>query len=457
MKITGTIVAAAALLTFASSASAAEWKAGVAKTVITPGKPTWMAGYATRNHPGGPGKVTDLWCKAFAVEDAGGKRVVFITLDLCGIDRDLSNRIRDRLNSDHHLGRESIAIACSHTHSGPMVGNNLRGMNLLDADQQSRVNEFTAELEEKVVATAGESIKSLAPAKFAWTVGKATFAVNRRENPEAKVPELREKGMLKGPADHELPVLTVTSTEGKLQAIVFGYACHGTTTAMYDWSGDWTGVASVELEKNHPGATAFAWLGCAGDQNPLPRKTYKLLNEYGHQAASAVESAMSSNSLKPIDAAGELKMSYSEIDLPFDTLPTKQHFEEELKSDDKFKANRAKIMLAKLEKEGQLPPHYPYPVEVWKLGKTGPTWVLLGGEVTVDYSLRLKKELGPETTWVGAYTNDVMAYIPSLRVLKEGRYEGVDSMVYYALPTKWGPQVEELIVKEVHRQVEELK
>ena len=28
-------------------------------------------------------------------------------------------------------------------------------------------------------------------------------------------------------------------------------------------------------------------------------------------------------------------------------------------------------------------------------------------------------------------------------------------MVYYCLPTKWSPAIEEMIVKEVHRQAEE--
>jgi hypothetical protein len=44
-----------------------------------------------------------------------------------------------------------------------------------------------------------------------------------------------------------------------------------------------------------------------------------------------------------------------------------------------------------------------------------------------------------------------MAYIPSLRVLKEGGYEGGGAIVYYGLPSPWGPPVEEQIVAEVHR------
>jgi neutral ceramidase len=271
------------------------------------------------------------------------------------------------------------------------------------------------------------------------------------------VPALREQGALKGPVDHDLPVLRVSGeADGKPLAIVFGYACHATTTSLYEWSGDWPGVAAMDVEKAHPGATAMCWIGCGGDQNPLPRRTYERLNEYGRHAASAVEKALTSGTSTAVAPSASLALSYGEIDLPFAALPTKAQLEANAESGNKFEANRARILLARLERDGRLSPHYPYPVQVWQLGP-GLTWVFLGGEVVVDYSLRLKKELGPDRTWVAAYANDVMAYIPSLRVLNEGRYEGAESMVYYALPTTWAPQVEEMIVKEVHRQVAETR
>jgi hypothetical protein len=103
-----------------------------------------------------------------------------------------------------------------------------------------------------------------------------------------------------------------------------------------------------------------------------------------------------------------------------------------------------------------LSPTYPYPVQTWKLGGVdsagGVSWLFLGGEVVVDFPLRLKGELAGTKTWVGGYTNDVMAYIPSRRVLLEGGYEGGGAMVYYGLPTTWSDQVETLIVAEVLRQ-----
>ena len=108
-------------------------------------------------------------------------------------------------------------------------------------------------------------------------------------------------------------------------------------------------------------------------------------------------------------------------------------------------------MLKKLE-AGPIPDRYRhYTVQVWQFGDQL-TWVALGGEVVVDYNLRLKKELARRPLWITGYANDVMAYIPSARVLKEGGYEGATAMIIYGLPSVWGPKVEDLIVEEVRRQ-----
>ena len=147
----------------ARSASAAEWKAGVGRAVITPTTPMWMSGYASRDRPA-EGKLHDLWVKAVALEDAAGNRAVLVTLDLCGIDRGVANRLRDRLQQVHRLGRESVVLNCSHTHSGPVVGDNLRSMYFLDDTQQKLVDAYTRELEDKIVATVGNALSSMAPA-----------------------------------------------------------------------------------------------------------------------------------------------------------------------------------------------------------------------------------------------------------------------------------------------------
>jgi hypothetical protein len=56
-----------------------------------------------------------------------------------------------------------------------------------------------------------------------------------------------------------------------------------------------------------------------------------------------------------------------------------------------------------------------------------------------------------------SYCNDVMAYIPSLRVLKEGGYEGATSMIAYGQPTAWGDRIEEDIIASVRELVSETR
>lgn len=106
------------------------------------------------------------------------------------------------------------------------------------------------------------------------------------------------------------------------------------------------------------------------------------------------------------------------------------------------------MFLREIDAGRPLSPTYPYPVGEWKLGDDI-QWIFLGGEVVVDYAVRLKRERRGSKTWVVGYANDVMAYIPSRRVLQEGGYEGGGAMVYYGLPTIWAPEVEQLIVDAV--------
>ena len=54
---------------------------------------------------------------------------------------------------------------------------------------------------------------------------------------------------------------------------------------------------------------------------------------------------------------------------------------------------------------------------------------------------------GPQT-FVFGYSNDVMAYIPTRVILKEGGYEGTRSPVF---TSPWASNIEDEILKEVTR------
>jgi hypothetical protein len=441
------------LLTVGPAAGAEPgWKAGAARVKITPERLMWMSGYSSRTKPA-EGKVHDLWAKALALEDSSGRRCVLVTMDLVGIPRDLSLAVCKEIRERHGLPREAVCLSVSHTHSGPVVGSNLREMYFLDEPQQKLIDDYATALRGKLVSVVGDALGRLAPARVEWGTGHAAFAVNRRNNKEPDVPRLRERGLLKGPVDHEVPVLAVRDPEGRLRAAAFGYACHATVLPFYQWCGDYPGFAQLEVEKQHLETVALFWAGCGGDQNPLPRRSVALAEEYGRQLAGAVQRVLD-EPMTPI--RGNLAAAYEEISLPFADLPSRDELVKDSMAQDRYVAARAKLLLRRIEKEGSLSGTYPYPVQAWQFGRDL-TFVTLGGEVVVDYSLRLKRELGRGPTWIAGYSNDVMAYIPSLRVLKEGGYEGGGAMVYYGQPTVWGPRVEELIVAAVHRQVEKVR
>jgi hypothetical protein len=191
------------------------------------------------------------------------------------------------------------------------------------------------------------------------------------------------------------------------------------------------------------------WAGCGGDQNAVPRRNNELAKHYGRRLAGAVDAVLMTTKLGEI--AASLNTSYAEIDLAFDTLPTTESLQQAAKEGNRYQQSRARLLLGQIESGKPLEETYPYPVGVWKLGEDV-RWVFLGGEVVVDYSLRLKSDLAG-IVWVAGYANDVMAYIPSRRVLREGGYEGASAMVYYGLPTVWAPTIENAIVNEVVRQV----
>jgi hypothetical protein len=342
------------------------------------------------------------------------------------------------------LKREQLLLTCSHTHCGPVVQGNLTDMYDMTPDQPDKIRAYTEKLRGWMVETMVAAVKDLKPAKLSIGEGTAGFAMNRRQVTDKGITNGRNP---EGPVDHSVPVLKIEDEAGKLKAVVFGYACHNTTMQFYEWCGDYVGFAQIELEKKHPGALAMFWIGCGADANPLPRGKIELCEQYGKELAGAVEDTISR---KTSSLTEKVSARYAEIDLPFDTIPGKDKWAADTLSKNHATMMRAKRMLDLLEGGKPIATSYShYPVEVWRFGDQL-TWVALGGEVVVDYNRRLKKELaGKGRVWVTGYANDVMAYIPSERVLKEGGYEGDTSQVPYGMPAKWGPGIENRIIGKV--------
>ncbi|RPI91128.1 MAG: hypothetical protein EHM42_00285 [Planctomycetaceae bacterium] len=449
-----TSLAAGCVAFLAGDSKGAEpgWKAGVSRAVITPEQPVWLAGYGSKRAP--DGKLHDLWMKALALEDPQGRRVVLITSDFQGVPKKMSDPVFARIREQYALERSQVMFTFSHNHCGPRLGDDLIDYYPVEAEQEKLVDEYTTQMIDKVVVLVGAALERLAPASLQMGTGRATFAVNRRNNREADVPMLLEQGApLVGPVDHSVPVLTVTRPEGKLEAILFGYACHPTTLSFMTWCGDYPGFAQQELEEKHPGATAMFVNTCGGDQNPLPRRTVALCEKYGHMLAAGVEEVLA-QPLAPVSEG--IKTAFEYVDLPYLKVMSRDDLLAASKETNAIKARWGERLLKKLDAGERFEEAYPYPVHAWQLGREM-LIIGMGAETVVDYALRFKEEFGAGT-WVCGYTDDMISYIPSRRVWEEGGYEGGSNLYEYGRPAlRWNGDIEERISAVVRRLVAQVR
>jgi hypothetical protein len=413
------------------------WKVGLGKSKITPDKPMWMAGYGSRMHPS-EGKLQDLWVKALALEVADGGRAVVVTSDLLGFPRKISEQICAQVAKRYGLERSRIMLTSSHTHCGPVLAEALYDIYPLDDQQRALIEEYSAGLVPKVVAAVGEAFKRPEPAVLSIGLGETTFGTNRRNNTEKSLTEALLRGETpKGPSDHAVPVLAVQCPKGKLRSLLFGYACHNTCLSVYEWCGDYAGMAMAALERDYPGVQAMFYIGCGSDQNPMPRREVRLCEKYGHMLAASVEQVIE-KPMRPV--APTLRTAFATLDLPFGQQPTREELKKLQAKGSIYDKRWSTHVLADLDQGKKLPASYPYPVQVWRLG-ADQLWIVLGGEVVVDYSLAFKAKYG-EKTWVTGYANDVMSYIPSHRIWEEGRYEAGAFFVYGLPALRWCEDIE---------------
>ncbi|MGN6435244.1 MAG: neutral/alkaline non-lysosomal ceramidase N-terminal domain-containing protein [Agriterribacter sp.] len=423
------------------SAQAQAIKAGVARKAITPKDPAWLNGYASpQRFSPAAGKDHDLWAKAIVLEDASKKRVVIVTTDLLGLSHEISEDIARIVREKHGIERSQLMLNSSHTHSGPMIWPSA-GMFDYDTKNMIVVASYAQQLTRDIVEIIDNAIASIHPVTVSSGVGNAPFGINRR-SPEIKI----------RPVDHDVPVLMVRNMENKPEAILFGYACHNTTLsgAYMNINGDYAGYAQLELEAQYPGATALFFQGCAGDINPEPRGTLELAMQHGKTLAESVQKVIG-GSMTSVN--GPIKTSLVEVPLEFPALNISQ-YQQEILSEDQFLQRRAKLMLSAYNK-GWNVTTYPYPIQAIRFGKDL-SILAMAGETVVDYSLWAKKQYSKERLFVAGYSNEVMCYIPTARILKEGGYEANSSMIYYVMPGPFSESVEERIqqgIKTVMKQV----
>jgi hypothetical protein len=420
-------------------------EAGIAVRDVTPELPIRLAGYEGRQRPAD--KVDQpLLAQALALRNASGERFVFVALDNCEVSHDFMQPVLQELANQFQLGRGEVAVISSHTHSAPVLAATLVGMPEPSSEEREHIERYSRLLQSNLVDVVRAALADLKPARFEHGLGRATFAMNRRvyrgdrvdfgDNPD-------------GPVDLDVPVLRVKGTNDVVRAVLFGYACHGTTVRNGDdWyvvSGEYMAYARQQIENCQPGAVAMYLTGMGADSDPAPRGQLLAAKRHGLELAGAVIGVLD-RPMRPV--RGPFKLAYDEVELPLGEPPQRDQVEKDAHSEQKSVKQRAEAYLKLLDAGQPIPQSVKLPLAAVRFGDDL-TFVLMGGEVLVDYSRRFKRLLAADQPWTIGYAYEVPAYIPSIRVLKEGGYEADSSLIYYGLYGPFRTSIEDLIVKKM--------
>ncbi|HXJ84263.1 MAG TPA: neutral/alkaline non-lysosomal ceramidase N-terminal domain-containing protein [Candidatus Methylomirabilis sp.] len=188
------------------------------------------------------------------VLESGQVRLLWVTLDLVGIDPGLLTELRPRL-AQRGLSYTAVVASASHTHSGPgaYADSALFGFLAVDRLSPSVRAALVAGLEDAARRADAGKI----PARIAF--GRTEV----RDIAESRVRE---------PLDQELGVVKVVGVNGRPVAAIWNYAIHGTALGRDNFllSGDLMGDAGERIERAI-GAPALFVNGAVGDVSPRPR------------------------------------------------------------------------------------------------------------------------------------------------------------------------------------------
>jgi hypothetical protein len=412
-------------------------QAGAASIDITPDYPIRLSGYGSRKTES-EGIAQRLHASALAIGSDEQGPALFVSVDNCGLPLTLRQEVGRRLGK-HSIRNERINLCATHTHCAPCLTGvlpNLFSSPISEAEQKT-IDRYTSELTDKIEQVCLEALQRRQPSSLKFGQGSVDFAQNRRTTG--------------GPVDHTLNILAAFDANNQVRALFANYACHCTTLGgdFNKIHGDWAGVARELIEHEMPDTIAVISLGCGADANPQPRGTIERVNQHGQEFANEVHRIMSR--LSPVDS--QFTSPAKSIDLAFDTLPTREQWEERAQKPG-IVGYHARLNLERLNRGEILSKSISYPIQSLNFG-TNLAMVFLPGEVVVDYDLALKSRFDAQRLCVVAYANYVPCYIPSKRILQEGGYEAEDSLWYYDRPARLSPSIENNIIETAQRLIPE--
>lgn len=239
-------------------------KAGFARNDITPRIGVELAGFGPFLNRHSIGVRDRLWARAMALEQ-GNRRLVLVSCDLIGIASLLTTGVRRLVGEATGLSPEAVMIHCTHTHSGPNVAG-YRGWGETDEPYREILPQRIADAAIRAVGAIQEA------SLFHAEVPCEGIGINREY--DGKYPSLEEAFQETWrPVKPELTDTTCHVVRFEARGRVIGFfsyfGCHPVVccASTHYIHGDYCGVATNLLEREHPGSVGLFLQGAQGDVN----------------------------------------------------------------------------------------------------------------------------------------------------------------------------------------------
>ena len=255
---------------------------GFARVNITPMMGIGIVGYFVPRFA--DGVLDELYVNALALE-AGGEKAVLLTLDNCGISRDVAMDFAASVSEAVGISADAVILHCTHTHTAPPLidpdmPEPLNGdFSSVDPKREKAYYEF---VRTRLCDAAAFALADLKPAKMGYGIGEApNIAFVRRfrikdgsvqTNPGVDNPNIDHPI---GDVDERVNVLRFDREEDSIVLVNFGD--HPDVVGGCKISGDWPALTRDVVEKVLDNTKCLVFNGAQGDVNHVnvhPRGGY---------------------------------------------------------------------------------------------------------------------------------------------------------------------------------------
>lgn len=447
MKTTRTLVCC---MTFLSALILhAEFQAGFSRVDMTPPIGTGLSGYSQKRVSDGIKDTLDINAVAFS---DGTNRAVVISADVISF-RAYFDLYRKQAAAAAGLPPEALFIACTHTHTGPVIGACIYGQTFDTFKKASIYERFVGERLADAVKLA---LADLAPAKLSIARGEAkniSFVRRyRMKDGTCRTNPGRGNPDIVGPVDDpdEMVQLVRIDREGRDALALVNFQCHPDTIGGCKISADWPRVVRETVERVLDGVKCILINGAQGDSNhicvDLSRKDVTrnrdvIYKHMGRVVAGAVIGAWDVCEQVPAGKVGfgvalaktktnraapeEIPEAQRIMDLAragkYDQIPGKG-----MQRTTNEAAARRKVYL----KDG--PDYFNLPLSAVTVGETL-AFVGFPGEPFTAYGTTLKAKSPFRMTVPACLVNGGFGYLPTDRALSETGYETQGSLFVVGL------------------------